>query len=1442
MMVSLIKRRVRVLLGCLLLFINLALSGANVSRFRTLTMENGLLHTDVTCVTQDVNGLIWIGTNGGLQSFDGYNLQSYGYYKPSDRVRSLHDRVTSLATDSCSLWVGTECGLLRFNYNQREYTNFQLSAELQSLTSTLINKVYSTEEGLLWVVTPESLYVVQVDSEKNLLSTYGKGYKAISTKKNVHTIIKNGEYTWLCTPEHLMQLKLTHGELTIVNSYKCRDISRRNETSSSFYIRDNFLYLRIASGCVRLPLNTDGGLNFSRYDFYDFHGLNPSIPQKTSGKLIVDRSNTLWCASNIGLLQISTNSGKVYADIHARKTAYATSITSNFISTLFIDSFHNLWIGTWGRGLNYVSLSMPLFGLIYNNPSGNHTIKGAFVKGIERSSDGTLWILTQKQGLNKYRTDDGLLSFTDFSGFVEKGVVFKSLKFTKDERTLYVGMINGLITYDVKSGKMSYVIYDNDKAVVKAAVDVTKMEYDANGFLWVGTWKHGIYCFKEEGGAPKFVKHIGIADGLKSACVPYLFFDKEKNEMLACTKGGLSRFMLGNEGLSIKKVVSYGVDAANPHSLSNDFLSCMDKQNDSIYWVGTFGGGLNRLTIQGDTNNAYTATSYMVQDGMMSNDAEIVLVDKNENVWVGGFGIVKLDTHTGILSRFDYLDGLQGNFFKYGASYKGKDGMIYMGGIDGLSYFYPNHVQTGNEKYQLYLSNLYIHGQRIGVGDTVNGAVVLPEILDKLNKLTLHHDQNDFSIEFSALGYKLSNRIMYRYKLDGYDTDWRKVPVSENKVLYSNLDYATYNFVLQYSTDNGQTWNSVGKTLQIEVLPPWWLSPWAKITYLIVGFSLVLFIFYLYVQELNMKHKISLHEMEKQKDEENHQLKLQFFMNISHEFKTPLTLILSSVERMEDEFSRTLGEVPQKIQESFTSVSRNANRLLTMITELVDFRKSDLNIADLNLQKDNIEKYVLQIVQEFSPWAFRKKIEFTHSVQENVVMNFDSEKFSMILINLLSNAMKYTSEGGRVEVTLTTGKDVTPSPKYENSYQVGDTIWGEEVCILKVSDTGVGISAETINKIYDRFFQIRNNSSVHLGSGIGLAIAKNMVLLHGGNIIVSSERMKGTEFIVTLPMRLKEETAENSNTFDIQNYLQSVHVEYNYDMPQHAVQAGENNEAAADSDRQTLLIVEDNVELLLMLKEHFQKKYNVVVAENGKEGLRLCTEVYPDLIISDVMMPLMDGIEMCKAIRNNLSIAYTPIILLTAKSTVENQIEGYESGADLYLPKPFSMKILELNVARLLAQKLRMMQAGHVQEENAAEEKGTDTLAEEAAPVEELSLPEEPEVTRKSIKTEKDKDFIEKLNNFLEENISNPDLSVDMLCKHFGLGRTRLYAMVKDITGQSLGDFIRDMRLNKAAYLLKHSDMNITEIIYETGFGSNSHFSKVFKNKFGITPSDFAKQ
>ena len=1383
--------------------------GNNSSRFRTLNMDHGLAHTDVTCITQDNSGLIWIGTNGGLQSFDGYNLQSYEYYKEDERIRLLHDRVTSVEADSANLWVGTESGLLKFDYNVGKYVDYQVSQELEVLRHSYVKNVKQVQNSTIFVFTTDSLYIVHED-KGCLLPVKFEMYS--NSMKNAHTVVSSGEYIWLCTAERLTKLKISDNEILNIDSYSCRDLSMHNEQSSSLFVKGNFLYIRINSGCIRYLIKEDGTLDRERYDYYNFNSLNPLISKNTSGKIIVDSKNTIWCTSRVGLLEISNTSGSMNAKVHSRTSFNVTSVNSNFLSTIFIDSFNNIWVGTWGRGLNYKSLSMPMFGTICDKfDKGDKGIKGTFVKDVDKDSKGNLWIVTQKQGVNLYNINKGLLFCSDFSDLLGNGTIFKSVKLSRDEKKIYVGVLQGIISYDIESKRSKLLVYPSDKALIKDNIDVSDIIYDGNGYLWVATWNKGVYCFKEQNDRLILVEKINHSNYLKSDCVPQLFYDEYKNEMMVCTRAGIIRILLEKDIFKLRKVISYTVDRNNPNSLSNNFIASIDRQNDSIYWVGTLGGGLNRVVFKDTVDNAYSARSFMIQDGMMSNDAEIVLVDNEENVWVGGYGIVKYDTHTGLIFRYDYLDGLQSNYFKYGSSYKGKDGVLYMGGVSGVNYFYPHHVQTNNEKYKLYLSNLYVHGKKVKSGDTINGVVTLPMAIDKLDKLVLHHDQNDFSIEFSALGYNLSNRIVYRYRLKGYESEWRVVPVSSNSVLYSNLDYDTYRFELMYSTDNGQTWNDTVKALSIEILPPWWLSAWAKITYLVLIASLVICFFYLYVKELNMKHKISLHEVEKKKDEENHQLKLQFFMNISHEFKTPLTIIISSIERMEREMQNA--QISQTVSDSLKSISRNANRLLSLITELVDFRKSDLNISSLNLEKDNMDKCVSMIVDEFAPWANRKKIELKLNVNGPVPMIYDQEKMSMVITNLISNAIKYTSEGGSVDVTIMTGKDLDIKPKFANSYQVGDTIWGEEVCIIRVSDTGIGISAESISKIYDRFFQVKNNTSVHLGSGIGLAIAKNMVLLHQGNIIVSSERMKGTEFIVTIPMNNNiANLPETTSGFDVKEFLNGAHIEYNYicdDMI-------EENDVAIDDNKQTLLIVEDNVELVSILKAHFAGNFNVITAPDGEMGLKYCNEYYPDLVISDVMMPKMDGIEMCKAIRNNLSIAYTPIIMLTAKSTVENQIEGYESGADLYLPKPFSMRILELNVRRLLDIKAKMIR-----------HEGENLNEEEIEPVaEEL-------VTRKTIKEEKEKEFIDRLNNFLNANLSNPDLSVDMMCKELGIGRTRLYSTVKEISGESLGDFIRDMRLNKAAYLLKHTDMNVTEIIYETGFGSNSHFSKVFKSKFG---------
>ena len=368
-----------------------------------------------------------------------------------------------------------------------------------------------------------------------------------------------------------------------------------------------------------------------------------------------------------------------------------------------------------------------------------------------------------------------------------------------------------------------------------------------------------------------------------------------------------------------------------------------------------------------------------------------------------------------------------------------------------------------------------------------------------------------------------------------------------------------------------------------------------------------------------------------------------------------------------------------------------------------------------------------------------------------------------------------------------------------------------ETCVLRVKDTGVGITETSISKIYDRYFMVREKTAKHLGSGLGLAMAKNLVLLHGGNITVSSERMKGTEFIVRLPMDLEPSSDQSEGHFDVSQWLQSSPVSAEFQPIPDEVPIGAKAER---EERPTVLIVEDNVEFLSILADHLNVNYNVLTAVNGKEGLDICMESYPDLVISDVMMPVMDGVEFCKAVRNNLQIAYMSFIMLTAKSDVESQIEGFEAGADYYLAKPFSMKILDLNVKRLLAYKERMMRDQDVPSRKIREE----------------------------ILEDKDNAFFEKLKSFLEDNISDSDMSVDMICMEMGIGRTRLYAFVKKITGMSLGDYIRELRLLRAADLLKHSDMNITEVLYDTGFSSNSYFSKVFKIRFGMSPSEYIRK
>ncbi len=1389
-----------------------------LNRFEHLAVEDGLAHTDVTAVVQDYTGLMWFGTNSGLQSYDGYNLQLFDYYKNSNtRFRGFHNRITSLATFNQTLFVGTKNGILVFCLRKHTFKNVKLPRE-SNLSSSDIKLVHVDSYGNVLIKTSAKIFLAKYDANNetiDVVDSMSVFYDNIGTQEffSIQSVDKS---IWLFSAINILKISIESNKLNVDKVYPTQNFLPVGQFINNAICQNNKLYIRTEQGCLRVELNkqTKEPL-FQTSKYVEFSKYIQNIPQKTSGKITVDANETLWVISQNGLIEINKPFSEPKGQLHKKVFEDPRSISTNFLSNLFVDKNNNLWIGTWGGGVNFLSFNNPLFNLIKYTPKSNFTLNDQFVKAVDKDADGTLWILTQKGGLNHYDINRGLLKDYDFADSQISNKVFKDLQISPDGTIIFVATIEGLIEFNKLTGKSRFIIGRYGNALLNNNTHIYSLDVDNFGNLWVGTWDKGLFCLNIKQRDYYIINHFNNVNTkikMSSNLVSYVYSDNSNNEIFVCSDNGLNRLILDKNGAVIKNTI-YKSNETNPNSFTNNFLSGIDKQNDTTYWVGTLGGGLNQLTLN-RTTDAYSVKSYLMQDGLLSDNVEIVLVDNDNNVWFSANGLTKFDTKNNTFTTYDYRDGLQGNSFKIGAGFKDKEGNLYFGGIYGLNFFNPQSINPKDLDSEIIISNLYIHGKLVEAGDILNKRVVLNNKINEIDKIKLRYNENNLALSFSALNYWTTSRVRYRYKLIGFNSDWQVLPGTQNSVNFSNLTHGNYKFEIQVSFDGGVNWNEKSRKLQIIVMPPWWLSIYAKLFYVLLISYILYLIFQFYNREMKMKHMLEIKELEERNIEYNHQLKLQFFMNISHEFKTPLTLILSAIERLNINNHYSLEH-----NSMYESISRNANKLLALITELMDFRKTDIGKDVLHLTHDDISIYINQIIDEFGSWANKYNVSIVENLQ-SVKMNFDKEKIAKIVSNLLSNAIKYSPVGGTIEVSVAVGLVNDIKHSYSEMHSEYNEIPQGQCCLITVRDQGVGVTKESLSRIFDRFFQVESKTSMHLGSGIGLAVAKNMVLSHKAIIYVSSDRNVGTEFIVALPLDLqKDESHEfDESAFDVTRYIEDQYLEFSDEKIDGLCAC--NDVDLDNNDKPVLLIIEDNLELLYSLKQYFSINYCVLTAENGKQGLEICKERYPDLIVSDVMMPEMSGVELCVAVRENLSIAYTPIILLTAKSDVEYQLEGYGAGADLYIPKPFSLKLLEINIQRLIANRKNI------------QSKSISTSFDD-----EIESNE-----RGAIIDQKEKEFVSKLIRLVNENLEDTDFSVEKLCRELGVGRTKLYTKVKDITGQALGDLIRDVRLNKAAHLLRTTDLNITEVIYQVGFGSNSHFSKSFKARFGVTPTEYAKQ
>ena len=1365
-------------------FVNSALSQQYPYRFNYLTVDEGLSHTDANDLVQDKKGYIWVSTNFGLDRFDGYNIKRF-YNSNSPLNNAFKNRLLCMtAGDDGNIWLGTEGGLQCFDSKTEKYTDYSIGGKKPEPE---FDKLIFHDDHCLYGLTGGELKVYKVTGNtirEQVLTRHAEmdfSDMAFDYAGNLYLCGNKG--VWKLDKNKVLKNIVISGcpELSFTKIY----INRRQNL---LLANGKQLFL---AGKINNS-STTGTPQDERFVVAKQYSGNANIVIKD---ILEDRYADYWINAKSGLLYLNSDLELVQ---FINNKSSVNSINSNALNRLYIDRSQCLWVCTFGGGVNYCDLNEKLFYTFQHNPEDPNSISGNYVRSVLDENGEDLWIGTNYNGLNHYNFISKKFTFYN-SG--QSAAKLKSDNITAllldNDHNLWIGNNAGIeiLKPDRKTlwkpaGSKSFPAYS-----------IETMAKDCYGNIWFGNhvdkfgviWKDDQHNFH--------VKYYGESY--------FIFADKAKPELFVSSTHGLKRLTIDRQGNILSTDVYEAGLAAN--SLSSSYTYPVSKQNDSTWWVGTIGGGLNRLIISRD--NTYTIKHWS-DSAEIFKDVESLEIDDAGNIWMGGNGLQNLNPVTGKLIRYDKNDGLQGNSFKVNSSYKGNNGRLYFGGINGLNYFDPAGIKSNLIDAHPELTDLMINNQKPGCDQPGSASNNSDRIIGYSNELQLNHLQNNFVISFSSMHYPNPLKCKYRYKLIGYDRDWKYTDGKNPDASYSNLDYKDYRFIVE-ATNNDGAWSPAQASINISVMPPWWKSLPAKIIYTFLFVAVLLGIYFYQARWYRLKRELDIRAVNEKKREEMHQQReelyqqqLQFFTNISHEFRTPLTLIFGPLEKLIKENKDPI------LVNSYLLMFRNVKRLINLINELMNFKKVADGAIKLQVQPLAIRKFCESIHHEFEDLALSKDIRFTiidrtTSANNEPLSNFfDAQVVEKILFNLLNNAFKYTHAGGEVRLEIFFDRG-SFTPSFGTEYHLKNKKYrAKEYIYFLIADTGIGISKESISIIFDRYYRISKN---HLGSGVGLALVKSLTELHKGDISVYSDRHEGTEMLVALPWGKYNFTNAEITIPGTDTTLSQLELLDNSVLTPVNNNTRENQHLPGRLSKH-ILLVDDNDELRAFLKQSLEKFYYIHEASDGNEALIMASAQIPDLIISDVMMPVMSGIELCKLVKDKFETSHVPFIILSAKDALDTKIEGMESGADYYFSKPLSIDLLLLTVHNIFEQSHRLKL------------KYTNDYLTEATEL---------------VHSEKDKDFISKLLELIEANIQEPTLDVDFLCNHLYISRTKLYQKIKSISDQSVGEFIKTIRLKKAIQIMTHEDIALNKVADRIGLQSHSYFSRMFKKEFGKSPSEF---
>jgi signal transduction histidine kinase/ligand-binding sensor domain-containing protein/DNA-binding response OmpR family regulator len=1354
-----------------------------------LSVNEGLSHTDAIEVKQDKFGFIWIATFDGLDRFDGYRIKKFvnnldkGNSTFKNRIRSLYP------DDNGYIWLLTEDGVQCFNSNTENFISLKQ------------NKTLEATDGYFKIVKvkPQKL-VILYQNKIRILKIEGNTLK--DTPVKISDSIKIFDFStdslgniWIASDKGILTIN-SQMVLQKLNVSSDKESSTNTIVSKISFTNKGTMLFVSGNQILETAATSTEILRAKSFMIYVKKRYNVASGQIVD--LLLDDHNNCWISTYAGLLKLDSKWN--YLQTITNKSQN-NGLTSSFLGKLYVDRSECLWVCTYGGGVNFMDLNSKLFYLLQRNPELSNTLSDGFISSIIEEDKDNIWIGMNFNGLCHYNLKSKqFLSITANSGNVRLSTnEIKSLIIDKDNK-LWIGVKKGIIIL----GKSRLALENLPGSDNFPQNSIESLAVDYFGNIWFGSYSNGLGCIVNEKGSYK-TKYFNVTkhkQGKSNERINFIYCDPDRPEIFISTINGLERLKIRNDG-KVTKYFQYK-NNGDTNSLSSNYVWPVQKQGKNIIWVGTLGGGLNKIVLK--QNGNYDVVNYNKKQKIF-RDVESLQLDDNGIIWMGGKGLQKFDPTSGKLLCYDAKDGLQDNSFKVGASFKGKSGRLYFGGINGLNYFYPSEIKNNPISATPLITDILVNNQSITALDSLGNSEVAKSSISFINGLHLNYKKNNFTILFSSLHYANPEKCMYRYKLDGYDNEWKYT--KNPTVTYSNLDYDEYNFILNASNNDG-LWSKNEIKLLIDVLPPWWKSSLAKFIYFIL-FVLFCYGVYLYLSRLNqLKKEFTLHELEEKRREELHiqkevmqQNQLQFFTNISHEFRTPLTLILGPLEMIIKEDNNP------KIAYHLEGMHRNAKRMMNLIAELMNFKKIADNVLSLQVSSVDLNLFIKSLVCEFEEIALQKEIQFaTIFESENMECWIDTQVFEKILYNLIDNAFKYSNNGGEISLKVFSNLEEF-KPTYDSEFKLLNKHRASKYIYFLIKDYGIGISEESISQVFDRYYRVNNS---HIGSGVGLALVKSLVELHKGDIYLYSKKNKGTEIIVAIPASRNNYKPDEINNKKIKN--KSVLEKITTIQPYIDNELIENKQV---KKRQipNVLIVEDNDELRLFLKTSLEPFYHILMASNGQIALELIVQKKPDLIISDVMMPVMDGIKLCKVVKETFETSHLPFILLTAKTDLNSQLVAVGYGADYYMSKPFSMDLLLLTIQNIFSQRQKL--------------KGlfAEGYYEDAA---------------KLVQSDVDKKLMQKLMDIIDANLENEELNIEFICNKLNASRSSLYEKVKNISGQSIGDFIRSARLKKALDIMTNEDVNLQDVIERVGLNSISYFSKAFKKEFGKSPTDFLKK